>query len=781
MSKKSKQKELLLLEPKTLAVIIVISVLTLVVSFFGEQGVRFMTSVLTPLPQHAPFDGTTYPVPTVPNWVKLSAEERDFDFASLSKDKLMPIPAYNANRLAIPVSNLKWNDPNDDAIRNEKITYSVPYLGNYKLDGLERTGSHAAVDIKTLTGTPVVAIANGVVTKVRHGNSGFGNHIVVQHNNVPTLTDKNVTTTLHSSYSHMSFISVEERQVVVKGQVIGYVGDSGAATTPHLHFQIDVDDAPFKPYWPFSNSDMNAAGYSFFEAINKGLKQENGVRYTINPMLYVQKYFGGQVLVAANTDTVTPAAADPYDKLSFKVQTADDGKVTEGSNVKIVIQAFTEEGLLLSNPDFTDSITLSLLNEDQGTLNIRSLDAEDLKSGIVNMIFVSNVRQGTNKVVLRFRNSEFSSNTIEVKKKAPEISKILILPERTEMQVGEKIPVVLRLLDKDLKQISQVPVSTELLLGLSNPIGILDTFTVPAFRFVNGEAQVNFTASLPGATTVVVVDSVQQFESQEIRVLSPPEPDPEPVEPRNNKGSASVLTPPETDPVEPANPTDAADETLAPEPEIAPELVPEENTDSAPDAPQPEETPPAPVAPQIETVFTDVDVNNKYFAALKALKADNLVAGYGDGSFRPTNTVTRAEAITFILRVVDKELRENVPNIFPDVESSAWYVRFIATAFDLGFVKGHPDGTFKPDSNVTIAEFFTMLFEAAEADVDPQITIALTGQYDPNEWYAPYIQEAMKKGVLGVFEGVTSPDRLVTRGEIAQVIYTLRQQEGSRL
>lgn len=93
-------------------------------------------------------------------------------------------------------------------------------------------------------------------------------YIIIRHDNVPY---EGKTQTLYSSYLHLSSIDIAEGTKVKKGQMIGKVGSTGISTAPHLHFQIDRDDAPFHPYWPFTMEDARNAGLSFFDAISAGL------------------------------------------------------------------------------------------------------------------------------------------------------------------------------------------------------------------------------------------------------------------------------------------------------------------------------------------------------------------------------------------------------------------------------------------------------------------------------------------------------------------------------
>lgn len=86
------------------------------------------------------------------------------------------------------------------------------------------------IDLGAPRGTPIYAAANGTVIVVRGGggwNGGYGNYIVIQH--------QNGTQTL---YSHNNKNAVSVGQSVAQGQIIGYVGSTGRSTGTHLHFEV---------------------------------------------------------------------------------------------------------------------------------------------------------------------------------------------------------------------------------------------------------------------------------------------------------------------------------------------------------------------------------------------------------------------------------------------------------------------------------------------------------------------------------------------------------------
>jgi murein DD-endopeptidase MepM/ murein hydrolase activator NlpD len=95
---------------------------------------------------------------------------------------------------------------------------------------------HSGIDIDAPYGTPVRATADGEATGLSEG-AGYGKQVVLSHGH-----------DLLTVYGHLSAIAVLPGQHVVRGQVIGYVGQTGHATGPHLHYEVRVHNVPVNPH-----------------------------------------------------------------------------------------------------------------------------------------------------------------------------------------------------------------------------------------------------------------------------------------------------------------------------------------------------------------------------------------------------------------------------------------------------------------------------------------------------------------------------------------------------
>jgi murein DD-endopeptidase MepM/ murein hydrolase activator NlpD len=107
---------------------------------------------------------------------------------------------------------------------------------------------HSGIDIEAPYGTPVRASADGEATGESMG-AGYGKQVVLNHGH-----------DLLTVYGHLSAIAVLPGQHVTRGQVIGYVGQSGHATGPHLHYEVRVHNVPVNPHKYLRSTYEQVAG-----------------------------------------------------------------------------------------------------------------------------------------------------------------------------------------------------------------------------------------------------------------------------------------------------------------------------------------------------------------------------------------------------------------------------------------------------------------------------------------------------------------------------------------
>lgn len=108
---------------------------------------------------------------------------------------------------------------------------------------------HPGIDFSAPIGTPIYATADGVVDVVSVSFSGYGKTIEVDHG-----------FGYRTRYAHMHGFAVSKGQKVKRGELIGYVGNTGLSTAPHLHYEVFINNRQVNPVHYFFN-DLNPAEY----------------------------------------------------------------------------------------------------------------------------------------------------------------------------------------------------------------------------------------------------------------------------------------------------------------------------------------------------------------------------------------------------------------------------------------------------------------------------------------------------------------------------------------
>lgn len=329
------------------------------------------------------FTGTVAPVkvPDYAKWSKFGGDSAVHTFAEVPQDLIRDLPVYDPKEMA---------QPRSDNVLNQTFAqrvYTTPYEGDYATQR-EGYGSHPAIDIDLPPGTPVYAIANGIIDQASLQEIGFGHYVTVRHPNVPDAGNPGALTTIYSTYAHLDQVIVSPGQIVRKGQQIGTVGKTGfaiGASGYHLLFQIDKATAPWHPYWPFTSTETQQAGLSFMQAINSGFHKERIPQYTLSPMLFVQQYqnFAGATVAAGQTlhqaDMVAVASSSkPVDPVQARLQAR---LAKQGTLAKITqyVVAIVSPGDVSQT---TTSSSASSVSSDASS-SVASSTAAPVRTGIV--------------------------------------------------------------------------------------------------------------------------------------------------------------------------------------------------------------------------------------------------------------------------------------------------------------------------------------------------------------------------------------------------------------
>jgi len=198
----------------------------------------------------------------VPDSARLKAMEKRKEIQlvqRMSESELINNITDQINKLKLRVAyQTKSYDEINNMIRNkEKLLAAIPAIQPVSNKSLRRVASgfgpridpvykvrkmHAGLDFTAPQGTPIYATADGRVRTAGFNAGGYGNHVVINHGyGYETL------------YGHMYKIKVRPGQNIKRGEVIGYVGNTGKSTGPHCHYEVHKNGRPINPVYYFYN------------------------------------------------------------------------------------------------------------------------------------------------------------------------------------------------------------------------------------------------------------------------------------------------------------------------------------------------------------------------------------------------------------------------------------------------------------------------------------------------------------------------------------------------
>lgn len=144
------------------------------------------------------------------------------------------------------------------------------------------------------------------------------------------------------------------------------------------------------------------------------------------------------------------------------------------------------------------------------------------------------------------------------------------------------------------------------------------------------------------------------------------------------------------------------------------------------------------------------------------LRTLGVLIGTGNGNLQLDDNITRAQVATIMVRILKDKLVINPEGkAFSDVPKKHWGKDYIQQAYKIGMISGYPDNTFGPDKNIRYAEVVAIMVNALgqKDNLNPELT-----------WPENYLSKAKELGIISA-NGNPAPDKIVTRGEMALIVW----------
>ena len=169
-------------------------------------------------------------------------------------------------------------------------------------------------------------------------------------------------------------------------------------------------------------------------------------------------------------------------------------------------------------------------------------------------------------------------------------------------------------------------------------------------------------------------------------------------------------------------------------------------------------------------VLAESDITNHWAGnTIKEWLEKGIASGYGDGTFKPENSITRAEFMNLVNNALGYTKESMIQ--FKDVTEGKWYYNVIQKAVAAGYIAGYVDGTMKPNSPITRQEVAVIICKIKNAEQSPDSSKHLTDENKIETWSKGYIGAVVRDGYMGGYtDGSFKATAQIKRGEAITVL-----------
>ncbi len=175
--------------------------------------------------------------------------------------------------------------------------------------------------------------------------------------------------------------------------------------------------------------------------------------------------------------------------------------------------------------------------------------------------------------------------------------------------------------------------------------------------------------------------------------------------------------------------------------------------------------------------FSDLSKSHWAYTDVMTLKENGIISGKTDTLFDPEGSITRAEFMKLIIGMIGEDIPEYA-GIFEDVSENAWYAGYVEAAYKKGIISGY-ENKFSPEREITREEMAKIIITVYTMNnpMPESDNVDIKDMEKVSDWAAPYVRVAYAAGLLnGNDDGNFNPDKTTTRAQAAAVIRRLWQK-----